>query len=148
MALDSTPKLPMTGTDVTLAMLVGGKPVLETQTQWMSGDITEVAQQFRDKHMGRKRDRVDKKTTGYDFNPSFFLADLTIVEKIKGIQAQIESYQATDDLSFSFEYQLRDGTQYGFALIRCTAKFTVGNPGKDDRCKVSLAVEAEDWVTV
>jgi len=148
MALDSTPKLPTTGTEVTFAMLVGGNPILETKTQWLDGTVTEVAQQYRDKLMGRKRDRVDKKTTGFDFNPSFLVADMTVVEAIRGVQAQVESYQATDDLSFSFEFQLRDGTQYGFVLVRSTAKFTLGMSGKDERNKITLAVESEDWVTV
>lgn len=148
MSVDTTPNLPITGTEVAYAMLRAGRPIFETKVQWEGGTVTEVAQQYRDKLMTRRRDRTDKKVTGYDFNPTFLVGDAAIIQALQGIQRQVESYSAIDDLSHSFEFNLRDGTFYGFALIRSTAKFTLNMGGKDERVKISLTIEAEDWVEV
>lgn len=141
---DSTPQLPTTGSDVVLTIYREGRPLSESKVQWENGTLNEVAMQYRDKLMGRRRDRVDKKVTGYDLTAAFLIGDFSIVEELEGIKAQVEAYQTIDTLSVGLEYTLRDGTTVAFVVGPATSKFSINMGGKDERNKLSLNIEAED----
>jgi len=146
MPLDSMPKLPSKGTEVQFTMLRGGKPVVETTMIVMSISLEEQAQLFSDKYIGRRRDRKDKKVTGYALNFSGDVTDLSVIQALIAIQKQVEAYTAADGLSFTFEHTQRDGNFDQFGIVRCVAKWTLNVGGQSESNKFTISAEGEDLI--
>jgi hypothetical protein len=145
---DLDPKLPLTGSNVRFQMFVGGRPVVDVTALIKTGDVEQVATMFSDKYLGRKRDRKDKKVTGYKMAMEFDTADLSIVKEIDAIDALIESNTPAPEMSFGVELAERLGTFEGFVIRKCVASYKIGMKGKDERVPLSLTIEGEDKLPV
>ena len=143
------PKLVLTGENATVTIFVGGAPVPNAAALTKSYEVNEVATQYRDKYLGRTRDRTDKKTTGFDAKLEVDYADGVLFAQLLSIQTARESNAVLiPDLTIGLALALRDGTAQGYALTQCTSKVGVAVKGKDDRITYSLDIQAEDFVPI
>jgi len=145
---DADPKLVLTGSNIRFRAFVGTRPVYDVTTLFKSGDVEEVAILFSDKYVGRKRDRKDKKRTGWKLTAEFDTADLAIVSEIDAIEDAREANLAVPELSFAVELAERSGAFEGFVIRKCVASYKMGIKGKDERVPLSLTVEGEDKLPV
>jgi len=143
MAIASNPKLPVTGRNVVLTIFVGGTPLTQTDVA-QSISITEVVQQYRDKYLGRDRDRPDEQTTGYDATISLHYTGSQLVQALFAQKTARQTLQPVPLVSIGLTVANRDGTYDGYLLQNCTAKIAIDFRGKEDRGMINLSLQAED----
>lgn len=137
------PSLPLTGKNLTLTIFVNQQPLQQTDNA-ESVQITEQVVQYRDKLLGRTRDRTDEQTTGYDCKIVLQYATTAIISALLAQKAAREANQPIQELSIGMVLAARDSTFHGIILQRCTSKQDLNFSGKDDRVKHTLDIQAED----
>lgn len=145
MAISSNPRLPLTGRNVVVTVFIGGLPAQQTDLA-NSFTITEQVVQYRDKYLGRDRDRTDEQTTGYDCRLDVQYAGSQLVSAILAQKAARQFLQPIPVISLGFTMQNRDGTADAYVLQNCTTKMEIDFKGKDERGMINLQIQAEDLV--
>lgn len=139
----SNPKLPLTGRNIQLYIYIGTGPVQSTDLA-TTMSIDEAIVQYRDKYLGRDRDRPDEQTIGYDSKLELHYAGSALIAAFLAQKAARQNLQPVQNVSIGFIMQNRDGTADSWILMNCTTKLGWKFSGKDDRGLISLDVQAED----
>lgn len=142
---NSNPQLPLAGRNVALTIFINGSPAQQTDLA-LSFTIDEVVTQFRDKYLGRLRDRTDEQTTGWDCKISLQYASSKLIVALLNQKYAREQLQPVPTISIGFTMQNRDGPSDGYVLSNCTSKISLDFKGKEDRGMVNLSIQAEDLV--
>ncbi len=145
MAIASNPRLPLAGRNVVVVVFINGIPAQQTDL-CQSFTITEVVTQFRDKYLGRDRDRTDEQTTGYDCKMSLHYAGSQLYSALRAAKDARQFLQPVPVISLGFTMQNRDGTADSYVLQNVTSKVTIDFKGKDDRGMITLDLQGEDLV--
>jgi hypothetical protein len=143
---NTNPKLPLTGRNVTVTLFLNGRPLPQTDVA-RSVEIDEVATMFRDKYLGRDRDRTDKNVDGYDVKLELDYTDASLITALLQQQAARDANGAIPSLSLGMTLLNRDGTADGYIVQNCTSKFNFNFKGKDERGMVRLELQGEDIKT-
>lgn len=144
---ESNPKLALHGSNVTLTIFIGGKPQVRTDLA-KKITVTEQVQQYRDKYLGRVRDRTDEQTTGYDLKIELDYAGSQLYAALLAQKAAREALQTFGDISIGLIFENRDGTTDGYLAQKCTTKNEINIGGKDDAVGHTIDVYAEDFKQV
>lgn len=140
---NTNPRLPLTGRNVTLFIFINGTPTQATDLA-KSISITEMVQQYRDKYLGRDRDRTDEQTYGYDASIELDYAGSQLISALLAQKAARQALQPVPVISIGLTMNNRDGSADGYVLQSCTTKISIKMPGKEDRGSISLDIQAED----
>lgn len=144
---NTNPKLPLTGRNITVTVFLDGKPQPQTDV-CKSIEVDEVAQMFRDKYLGRDRDRTDKTVSGYDVKLELDYTDATLIKALLNQQTLRDANLPVPNLSIGMILSNRDGTADGYIVQNCVSKFNFSFKGKDERGMVRLELQGEDLKTV
>lgn len=140
---NTNPKLPVTGRNVTLFIFINGTPTQQTDLA-KSINITEQVVRYRDKYLGRDRDRTDEQTIGYDAQIELDYAGSQLVSALLAQKAARQALQPVPVISIGLTVNNRDASADGYVLQSCTTQIAIKMPGKDDRGTISLDIQAED----
>lgn len=140
---NTNPKLPLTGRNITLFVFINGSPTQATDLA-KNITITEQVVQYRDKYLGRDRDRPDEQTIGYDAQIDLDYAGSQLISALLAQKAARQALQPVPVISIGLTLNNRDGSADGMVLQNCTTKITIKMPGKDDRGMITLEIQAED----
>lgn len=140
---NTNPKLPVTGRNVTLFIFINGTPTQATDLA-KSITITEQVVRYRDKYLGRDRDRPDEQTIGYDAQIDLDYAGSQLISALLAQKAARQALLPVPVISIGLTVNNRDASADGFVLQNCTTQIAIKMPGKDDRGSISLDIQAED----
>lgn len=140
---NTNPKLPLTGRNVTLFIFINGAPTQATDLA-KSITITEQVQRYRDKYLGRDRDRPDEQTTGYDAAIELDYAGSQLISALLAQKAARQALLPVPIISIGLTCNNRDGSADGYVVQNCTTQIAIKFPGKEDRGSISLDIQAED----
>lgn len=139
----TNPKLPVTGRNVTLFIFINGTPTQATDLA-KSITITEQVVRYRDKYLGRDRDRPDEQTIGYDAQIDLDYAGSQLISALLAQKAARQALLPVPVISIGLTVNNRDASADGYVLQNCTTQMVIKMPGKDDRGTISLDIQAED----
>lgn len=140
---NTNPKLPVTGRNVTLFIFINGTPTQATDLA-KSISITEQVVRYRDKYLGRDRDRPDEQTIGYDAQIDLDYAGTQLISALLAQKAARQALLPVPVISIGLTISNRDGSADSYVLQNCTTQIAIKMPGKDDRGSISLDIQAED----
>lgn len=140
---NTNPRLPLTGRNVTLFIFINGKPTQATDLA-RSVNITEQVVRYRDKYLGRDRDRPDEQTIGYDAQIELDYAGAQLVSALLAQKAARQALLPVPVISIGLTCNNRDGSADSYVLQNCTTQMSLKMSGKDDRGTISLDIQAED----
>lgn len=140
---NTNPRLPLTGRNVTLFIFINGTPTQATDLA-RSINITEQVVRYRDKYLGRDRDRPDEQTIGYDAQIDLDYAGSQLVSALLAQKAARQALLPVPVISIGLTCNNRDGSADSYVLQNCTTQISIKMPGKDDRGMISLDIQAED----
>ncbi len=139
----TNPKLPLTGRNITLFVFINGSPTQATDLA-KSVTITEQVVRYRDKYLGRDRDRPDEQTIGYDAQIELDYAGAQLISALLAQKAARQALLPVPVISIGLTMSNRDGSADSYVLQNCTTQISIKMPGKDDRGTTSLDIQAED----
>lgn len=142
---NSNPSLPLTGRNVAVTIFINGTPSQQTDLA-KSVTVTEQVVQYRDKLLGRDRDRTDEQTIGFDAKIDLDYAGSKLVASLLAQKEARRQNQPVQVISLGLTMQNRDGTADAYVLQSCTSKIEINFRGKDDRGMITLNLQAEDLV--
>lgn len=140
---NTNPKLPVTGRNVALFIFINGSPTQMTDLA-KSVTITEQVVRYRDKYLGRDRDRTDEQTIGYDARIELDYAGSQLISALLAQKAARQALQPVPVISIGLTVNNRDASADGYVLQNCTTQIDIKMPGKDERGVISLDIQAED----
>lgn len=140
---NTNPKLPVTGRNVALFIFINGTPTQATDLA-KSITITEQVVRYRDKYLGRDRDRTDEQTIGYDAQIELDYAGSQLISALMAQKAARQALQPVPVISIGLTVSNRDASADSYVLQSCTTQMVIKMPGKDDRGTISLDIQAED----
>lgn len=140
---NTNPKLPVTGRNVTLFIFINGTPTQMTDLA-KSITITEQVVRYRDKYLGRDRDRTDEQTIGYDARIELDYAGSNLISAILAQKAARQALLPVPVISIGLTVNNRDASADSYVLQNCTTQLDIKMPGKDERGAISIDIQAED----
>ncbi len=142
------PKLPLTGENLKLRMLLGGVPQGQAQTV-KNFNVKERGTQHEDDYLGSDTDRLDEQTRGWDWKAEFDYCDASFKKAILDQKAARRARVASiPELAFILIFENRDGVDEAFILRKAITMIEVGFNGAKERGKLSLDGKAEIYAPV
>lgn len=137
-------KLPMHGKNSKPTLFYDGAKVPGIDGLVTSWSVKEVATRQRTGIAGRPRKRVDKTVDGYDGDVSVELADLSLPNFLKQVDADREA-GIVKELAFGLEFDERDGGVEGVLMSPCTIAWQADMGNTSEHITGKLSIEAEEY---
>lgn len=139
---NGVPDLALHGSDVTITIFVGGKPLDDTDNA-ESVDIRENNTQHVDKLLGRKPDRLDETPGHFEIDYAGMYSSAKIVAALMAQKAARAANEQFEDISVGMTFTNRDGSESAYLATKCTTNMNIKVGGKDDAVRLNLKIMAE-----